>query len=101
METFPLTDQDFDHGRSLSFLISAQHAVGITGGCFEFGDKAKTLRISFDRSQAVLPGLVTHQKVGASHFTRLALSAREVDDTSQPASLALGFEAKISASRVR
>ena len=99
METFPLTDQGFDHGQSLSFLISAQHAVGITGGCFEFGDKAKTLRIGLDRSQAVLPGLVTHQKVGASHFTRLALSAREVDDTSHPVPLALGFEAEISASR--
>jgi len=97
IEQFQIGNQNFDHGRSVSFLISANQAIGATNGVVEFGDKGKVLRIKFDRSKAALAGLVTHQKSKRSHFTRLALSAREVDDTSHKSSLSLHLDLEISA----
>ena len=84
IETFSLAGEDFDHGRAVSFLVSAQCAVGLTENLFEFGDNQHTLRIEIDRSRAAVVGLVTHQEVRKSHFTRLSLTAQEVDDTSKP-----------------
>ncbi|MEA1053397.1 hypothetical protein U5801_26860 [Lamprobacter modestohalophilus] len=69
----------------MSFLVSANQAVGLTQGLIELGDAARWVRLRCEKTQAALVGLVTHQPVQGSHFTRLALSARELDDTSRPA----------------
>lgn len=63
----------------------ALEAVGLTRGLIELGDAERWVRLRCEKTQAALVGLVTHQPVQGSHFTRLALSARELDDTSRPA----------------
>jgi len=80
-EEFPLMGTDFDHGRAVSFLISANHAVGMTEGMVEIGDKTRSLRIEVNKAQAATVGLVTHRKVRDQYFCRLALSVQELDDT--------------------
>ena len=85
METFNLAETTVSHGRAVSFLVSANEAVGLTGGVILIGDARRWLRLRCDKTQAALIGLVTHQPVGDSHFTRLSLSVRELDDTSRPA----------------
>ena len=86
-ETFSLSGEQFDHGQPVSFLVSASSAVGLTDGFFEIGDKNKFIRVTIDKSQAALLGMVTHSPVDDSFFTRFALTAREMDDTSKPAPL--------------
>ncbi|MEA1053502.1 hypothetical protein U5801_27400, partial [Lamprobacter modestohalophilus] len=84
LETFALAGAEVHHGRALSFLVSANQAVGLTQGLVELGDAERWVRLRCGKTQAALVGLVTHQPVQGSHFTRLALSARELDDTSRP-----------------
>lgn len=84
METFSLSGQEVDHGRPVSFLVSSSHAIGMTGGIFEIGDASHVLRITHNQSQAALVGMLSHHAINGSHFTRLAYSARELDDTSRP-----------------
>ena len=86
-ETFSLRGEQFDHGQPVSFLVSASQAVGLTDGLFEIGDETKLMRVTIDKSQAALLGLITHSPVDNSFFTRFALTARELDDTSKPAPL--------------
>ena len=80
-DKFPLIGTDFDHGRPVSFLISANHTVGMTEGVVEIGDKNCSLRIEVNKAQAATVGLVTHRKVRDMYFCRLALSVKELDDT--------------------
>ncbi len=86
-ETYPLAGGPVNHGRAVSFLVSASHAVGITGGVVELGDARRSLRIEVDKARAALVGLITHQRVRDRYFCRLTLSAREVDDTSREGEL--------------
>lgn len=95
LESFMLHGHEVDHGRPVSFLVSASQALGLTGGVAEMGDSVKGVRVRFRKSEAALIGLVTHREIDDTHFTRLSLSARELDDTSRPApvgSLALTIE---------
>ena len=71
----------FNHGETVSTLISANQALGTTNGVVEIGDKNKKIIIKFDKSDSALISLVSHVKIGALYFTRLFLSLREVDDT--------------------
>jgi len=80
-DKFPLMGSDFDHGRAVSFLISANHAVGMTEGVVEIGDKNRSLRIEVNKAQAATVGLITHRKIRDQYFCRLALSMKELDDT--------------------
>lgn len=85
METFALWNTDFNHGRAVSFLVSASQAIGLTGGLIELGDNRHRLRVKCNKTQASLIGLLTNHQVQGKYFTRLAFSAREMDDTSQAA----------------
>lgn len=88
LETFPIRREvAFDHGRAVSFLVSANQCVGVTQGVAEIGDRHQCVRVEFDKSQTALVGLVNHQVAAPAHFTRLCFSAREVDDTAKPAPL--------------
>jgi hypothetical protein len=80
-ETFLLDGTSVSHGDNVSFLVSASHAMGITDGCVELGDRARTLRIEVDKAAAALVGMVTYQPVRDSYFCRLSFSAAEVDET--------------------
>tara|TARA_Y200000002_G_scaffold381019_1_gene393886 strand:- start:669 stop:2615 length:1947 start_codon:yes stop_codon:yes gene_type:complete len=71
----------FNHGETVSTLISANQALGATNGIVEIGDKNKKIIIKFDKSDSALISLVSHVKIGKLYFTRLCLSLREIDDT--------------------
>lgn len=82
-ETFPLT-ADFDHGRPISFLVSAATGLGMTEGTIDIGDDSRSFRVEVDRTVAPLIGLMNHERHGDTLFTRLMLSALELDDTRKP-----------------
>jgi hypothetical protein len=89
-ETFYPLGANIDHGRAVSFLVSANQAVGITNSVMELGDARRCLRIDVDKTAAALIGLVAYREVDDSYFFRLSLSASEVDETTR-ASLQNGF----------
>jgi hypothetical protein len=74
----------FDHGAPVSFMISASHAVGMTGGLMLLGDKDKELHITVNQAQSAVAGLLAHRMVGGKAYTRLTLSCRECDETVKP-----------------
>ncbi|MEW6380728.1 MAG: glycoside hydrolase family 57 [bacterium] len=81
-EQFNLTGgRGFDHGKSVSFLVSASQGLGLTAGAVELGDRRQSLRVEVDKAAAALIGLITYRPVGATFFYRLSLSAREIDET--------------------
>ncbi|MBZ5557634.1 MAG: glycoside hydrolase family 57 [Acidobacteriia bacterium] len=98
-ETFPLDGTRVSHGDAVSFLVSASHAVGITEGVVELGDRATTLRIEVDKTLAAVVGMVTYQPVGDRYFCRISFSAGEVDDTRKPAA-ATGAEPLVCRFRI-
>lgn len=87
LENFKLVGCDINHGRPVSFLVSASQAIGMTEGIVELGDHQRRLVLDCDMTQAALIGLVTHQNVKGKSFTRLTFSARELDDTSKAAEI--------------
>jgi hypothetical protein len=80
-ETFPLDGTHVGHGEAVSFLVSASHAVGITEGVIELGDRSRALRIEVDKTASALVGMITYQPIRESYFCRLSFSATEVDET--------------------
>lgn len=87
-ERFALDGADFDHGGAVSFLISANHAVGLTQGEIELGDERHGVQITLDKSQASLVGLVAHRVIRDQYLCRMAFSAKELDDTSRAGEMA-------------
>ncbi|MCE9524243.1 MAG: glycoside hydrolase family 57 [Alphaproteobacteria bacterium] len=83
-ETFPLAHETVDHGKPVSFLVSASSGLGLTEGSIEVGDDSRSFRILVDQTVAPLIGLVHHERIGDSIFSRLLLSALELDDTRKP-----------------
>ena len=82
-ETFAL-NETVDHGRPISFLVSASTGVGMTEGWIEIGDDNRAVRVDVDRTTAQLVGMVQHQRTREGFFCRLALSALELDETRKP-----------------
>lgn len=82
MERFCLARSVVEHGAPVSFLVSASHAVGVTGGVLELGDQRRAIRVTIDKGTAALVGMVTHRRVGDSFFCQVQFSAMELDDTS-------------------
>jgi len=82
-ERFNLTEAagGFDHGKPISFLVSASQGLGLTEEVVELGDSQRSLLIEVDKTAAALIGLITYRPVGQSYFYRLSLSAREMDET--------------------
>jgi hypothetical protein len=81
VERFSLADGPVDHGAPVSLQVSANCALGMTGGWAEIGDERRRLRVSVDQDTAALVGLVTARSVHESQFCRLSLSALEFDET--------------------
>lgn len=83
LEKFFLTQGRVDHGRPVSFLVSAAHAIGITEGLIELGDNRRRICVEVDKKASALVGMVTYTPVKEKFFYRLSFSAREIDDTSK------------------
>ena len=86
-ETFQMT-KDFDHGKPISFLVSASTGLGLTEGTIDIGDDTRAFRVEVDRAVAPLIGLMNHERHGDTLFTRLMLSALELDETRKPDAVA-------------
>jgi len=95
-ESFPLQDEDVDHGKSVSLLVSAANGIGITGGVVELGDAFKQLSIKVSMVSSAPIGLITCKCVGDRFFCRLALSLVEVDETCKHRDSASRFECSVS-----
>jgi hypothetical protein len=88
-ESFLLGHQPVDHGRAVSFLVSAHQCLSLTDGVVWLGDTNQAIQVCFNPGQAALLGQIQHQPVDNTWFTRLALSARELDDTAKQEGLML------------
>ena len=80
-ECFFLGNQPVDHGKAVSFLVSAHQGLGLTDGVVFLGDASHVIQLRFNPADAALLGQIRHQAVNGTWFTRLSLSARELDDT--------------------
>ena len=102
-ELFRLNDKSFDHGQAVSFLVSANQGLGLTDGFLRIGDTDKAIALHFNPAFAALVGQIQHQHIKNQWFTRLSLSARELDDTAQSIcglTLECSFEISTSIGRV-
>lgn len=83
-EKFSLAGKTVDHGASVSFLVSATTALGMTDGRVELGDARRCVIVESDQACAALVGMITYRETKDSYFCRLALSAGEMDETRRP-----------------
>ncbi len=83
METFRLDGVDIDHLLPVSALVSARHAVGLTGGLVDLGDARRYIRIEVDKTASALVGMVSYKLARSRYLYRLVFSAQELDDTSK------------------
>lgn len=98
MEYFPVNSSPINHGEAVSFLVSAQQGLGVTGNIVEIGDNKKALTITVDKSKCCVMGMVRFVKVRDKFLFRLCFSLQEVDDTSKPKDqLDFEFSMKIQA----
>jgi hypothetical protein len=86
-ETFALDGHRVNHGEAVSFLVSASHAIGITEGVVELGDRSRAIRVQVDKTLSALVGMVTYQPIHDSYVCRLSFSAAEVNETRRTTTL--------------
>jgi hypothetical protein len=102
VERFLCSGRKIEHGRPVSFLVSASEALGMTEGRLEMGDPSCRVVIQTDPSAGSLVAQITFVPVGPHYFFRAAFSASELDDTvpgyAHPRS-ALKYAIRISAER--
>jgi hypothetical protein len=84
-EEFAMTGATIDHGKAISFLVSAKTGLGMTEGAISIGDRDRRFTVEVDQTIAPLVGLIQSQTSGDTLFCRLMLSALELDDTRKPA----------------
>lgn len=82
-EEFALGSKSFDHGASVSNLISASHALGATEGYVELTDGTWIIRASLANYARGAVGMISHRNEAGERLSRLFFSAGEVDDTRQ------------------
>jgi hypothetical protein len=83
-ETYALFGTVVDHGSSVSALVSAGHALGVTEGTLELGDAQKALTLHVDKTACAVVGMVEHRVVAGKVFCQMLCSAGEIDDTRKP-----------------
>lgn len=104
-ERFLLNGTDFDHGRPVSHLVSANTALGMTEDMLSFGDRRRSVTVTALREQAAIVPMVQWRRLKQGFFFRIAFSAGEIDDTvknSDPSRaehwpLTVGFSLSLSA----
>ena len=82
-EKFSVGKINFDHGQSVSHLISANQAIGVTENVAYLGDKSKNICINIDRNSDTQVGMVSFKKIKNKNFFRLYFSVKEHDDTTK------------------
>ena len=80
-ERFSVGAKRIEHGRSVSFLVSAGGAMGMTGGELSLGDGERTVKVQTHPDQACVVAQVTFIPVVGSFFYRASFSAAELDET--------------------
>ena len=80
-DEFPVGEHEFDHGRSVSYLVSANAAVALSDGRINIGDDRYRLVVECDRTLAAMVGLVKYKPIGHTYFFSFCFTAGEVDDT--------------------
>lgn len=83
-QKFEIKQRDFDHGRTISTIISAGHCLGATDGYIEIGDEDKTLKIHSDKAQGYSVPMLQFHNVDNTYFYRLCFSLSEIDETCKP-----------------
>jgi hypothetical protein len=83
-ELFYLDGQKIEHGEAVSFLVSAQQALGVTDGVMEIGDRLKKIHLEVDKETSAVIGMMTYRQTGQTFFGRLSFSLIEMDETSHP-----------------
>jgi len=90
-ESFPLVEE-FDHGASVSPLISATAALGASDGWLGIDDGRRGVLLTWDPCVAPALPLVTHRFVAGRRFLRIAFSLGEVDETAREGASLPPFE---------
>jgi hypothetical protein len=80
-ERFPVGAKRIEHGRSVSFLVSASSAMGMTNGELSLGDDEGTIKVQTHLDQACVVAQITFIPVAGSFFYRAGFSAAELDET--------------------
>jgi hypothetical protein len=82
IETFSCKGS-FDHGQPVSYLVSSNQVLGLTGGKLAIGDNRIRIRAALDLAQSRAHAQVFKRDIMDSHMTRVGFSLSEVDDTSR------------------
>ncbi len=101
-ECFALDGKAIDHGRSVSFLVSASSALGMTEGELRLGDSQRMVTIRTPLDRACVVAQIAYVPVAGSFFYRASFSASELDETcreSSRLSFPRTFEFEIQASK--
>jgi hypothetical protein len=80
-EHFPVGKNRIEHGRSVSFLVSAGAAMGMTNGQLKMGDGDRGFTVDTRLDQACVVAQISFLPVAGSFFCRASFSAAELDDT--------------------
>ena len=80
-ERFAVGSNRVEHGRSVSFLVSATAALGMTDGQLTLGDQTRRIHVQTQMDQAAVVAQITFLPVAGSFFYRASFSAVELDDT--------------------
>lgn len=80
-ERFPLNGTDFDHGRPVSHLVSANTGLGMTESALMFGDDRYCITVTAQREQAAVIPMIMWRRLRQGFFFRVSFSAGEIDDT--------------------
>lgn len=83
LEKFEIDNKEINHGRSVSFLVSANQCIGLTEGILEFGDDKKCIRVELDKTVSSAVGIIQFSEVREQYFYRASFSLSEMDDTSR------------------
>ena len=91
-----ILDAPCDHTNAVSSLISCTAGLGATRGALEIGDQQRGIRLEWDPGSCAAFPMLLHKPSAPTHFTRVAFSLAELDDTRRPGGLLPGFEFAIS-----
>jgi hypothetical protein len=80
-ERFPVGTTRIEHGRSVSFLVSATSALGMTNGELSLGDHVRRIAVRTRMEGAAVVAQITFLPVVGSFFYRASFSAVELDET--------------------
>ena len=94
-EEFFLGQKDVDHGNNVSLMVSSNQGLSLTDGEVIFSDKEKRMKVGFQPKISPFIGMLTNKKVDNKLFTRLSLSAQEIDDTAKKKIIDLQCKIKI------